>query len=172
MKIETPYYSQFVDIKNPFWMLRACGAICFKMVSETQGAQVGDVIVFCEVAKLAGGYDMQNGWVHDYIIKKAEEIGLSAYRKEGMTEIDELLAFLEKGRPVIASVEKRLLEQIRFHMIVLVGFEKDEFGALTDFYYHEPESTDKEKGKYRKCTREVFLEYWRGKAIFISREEK
>ena len=60
------------------------------------------------------------------------------------------------------SVEKRVLEQTRFHMIVLVGYEND------TFLYHEPESTDKEKGKFHTCTDTQLMDYWRGKAIFIT----
>jgi hypothetical protein len=85
-------------------------------------------------------------------------------------------------------VEKRVLEQKRFHMLVIVGYDR----ALTSqteagdadmvngegtrvvfkFFYHEPESTDKEKGKFRACDEETFLSYWRGKAIFISPKNK
>lgn len=161
MKLSVPYYSQFVDIQDSFWMLRACGAICLKMVAEFYGKEVPDVLTLCNEAKERGGYDMVDGWVHDYLVKKAEELGLSAYRKEGLTTIDEIKMFLEQG-PVIVSVEKRVLEQKRFHMIVVTGIEDDVV------IYHEPESTDKGRGMNRVCTMQTFMEYWRGKAIFIS----
>ena len=163
MKLTVPYYSQFVDIQDPFWMLRACGAVSLKMVAEYNGANVPDLLTLCNEAKDRGGYDMTNGWVHDYLVMKAKELGLHAERKEGMTDVDELIAFLEAGKPVIVSVEKRVLEQTRFHMLVLVGFDDE------GFIYHEPESTDKEKGQYRTCSYDTFMDYWRGKAIFISK---
>lgn len=162
MKLAVPYYSQFVDIQDPFWMLRACGAISLKMVAEWSGKDVPDIVTLCNEAKERGGYDMSNGWVHDYLVTKACELGLHAERKEGLTTLDEIKASLEDGYPVIVSVEKRVLEQTRFHMLVAVGYED---GSII---YHEPESTDKEKGQYRTCTEEVFMNYWRGKAIFIS----
>ena len=179
MKLEVPYYSQFVDIQDPFWMLRACGGLCLKMVAEYHGVEALNILDVCNEAKERGGYDMQNGWVHDYLIKKAEELGLNAYRTE-RTEpiIDEIIASLEAGNPVIVSVEKRVLEQTRFHMVVIVGYEKSEEFELatsyklqptTCFYYHEPESTDKTKGAYRMCDVETFKQYWRGKAIFITK---
>lgn len=163
MKLNIPYYSQFIDIQDPFWMLRACGGISLKMVAEFQGATVPDLLTLCNEAKDRGGYDVENGWIHDYLVMKAKELGLQAKRKEGMTDVDELLAFLESGNPVIVSVEKRVLEQKRFHILVLVGFDGE------GFIYHEPESTDKEKGQYRTCTFDTFMEYWRGKAIFVSK---
>ncbi len=187
MKLAVPYYSQFVDIQDLFWMLRACGAASFKMVAEYHGVTVPDLLTLCNEAKEKGGYDMQNGWVHDYLVTKAQELGLQAYRKEGLTNLDEVIASLDAGNPVIVSVEKRVLEQRRFHLIVLTGFEQsrtdDDFTQtvaenttphsqpLTPnyFYYHEPESTDREKGQYRTCDVETFMKYWRGKAIFISK---
>jgi hypothetical protein len=163
MKLTVQYYSQFVDIQDPFWMLRACGAACLKMVAESNGATVPDLVTLCNEAKDRGGYDMTNGWVHDYLVTKAKELGLQAERKEGLTNVDDIVAALNAGAPVIVSVEKRVLEQTRFHMVVIVGYETG------TFIYHEPESTDKEKGQYRSCSAEAFMNYWRGKAIFVSR---
>lgn len=163
MKLNVPYYSQFIDIQDRFWMLRACGAACLKMVAEYQGKTVIDLLSLCNEAKERGGYDMTNGWIHDYLVTKAQEFGLQAYRKEGLTNLDEIIASLDASNPVIASVEKRVLEQTRFHMIVIVGYEGD------NIFYHEPESTDKEKGQYRTCSKNIFLNYWRGKCIFISK---
>lgn len=179
MKLNVPYYSQFVDVDDKFWMLRACGATCLKMVAEYQGVIVPSIIDLCNEAKERGGYDMVNGWVHSYLVTKAEELGLKAHRSEGMMKIsDEIIASLDAGNPVIVSVEKRVLEQTRFHLIVIVGYEKGEDSESSDnfhlqpancFYYHEPESTTKERGPYHMCEVETFMSYWRGKAIFISK---
>ena len=193
MKLSVPYYSQFVDIQDPFWMLRACGGVCLKMVLEYQlgeSKKVPDILSICNEAKDNGGYDMVNGWVHDYLVNKAQEFDLQAHRSEGLTHItDEIFASLDKGNPVIVSVEKRVLEQTRFHLIVIVGYENDAEETGTNavdrgndsvdmfkikpsayFYYHEPESTDKSRGAYRTCDIETFTNYWRGKAIFISKK--
>lgn len=173
MKLSVPYYSQFIDIQDPFWMLRACGAVSLKMVVEFCGATVPELLTLCNEARERGGYDMYNGWVHDYLVTKAKELGLEAYRKEGLESVDEIIEHLDKGFPVIVSVEKRVLEQTRFHMLVVVGYEKETTNnelPITSYrlFYHEPESTDKEKGQYRFCSQEVFFSYWRGKAIFVS----
>ena len=144
-------------------MLRACGAASMKMVAEFHGKEVPSAVDLCKEARDRGGYDMTNGWVHDYIVMKLNEFGLEASRKEGMDSLDELITSLQAGNPVIVSVEKRVLEQTRFHMLVLVGFDDN------GFIYHEPESTDKERGQFRSCTFDVFMEYWRGKALFASR---
>lgn len=163
MKLPVPYYSQFLDIEDTYWMIRACGATSLKMVLEFHGKSVPDIISLCTEALKEGGYDIANGWIHDYLIQKVKEYGLQAHRMEGLTTAQELKQSLDSGNPVIVSVEKRVLEQKRFHIIVLVGYQDG------IFYYHEPESTDKEKGQYRVCTEAEFSEYWRGKAIFVSK---
>lgn len=167
MKLDVPHYSQFVDIQDPFWILRACGGVALKEVAQYYGKDVPDLLSLCNEAKERAGYHMENGWVHDYLITKAKEFGLNAYRKEGLTTLDEIVAFIKDGKPVIVSVEKRVLEQKRFHLLVLVGYEEQD-GAIRTFYYHESETTDKEKGAYRSCDTATFLDYWRGKALFIS----
>jgi len=163
MKLQVPYYSQYVDITDSFWMLRACGATCLKMIGEFHGKIVPDIVTLCNEAKDRNGYHMANGWVHDYLVTKAKEFGLHAERKEKLITLDEIIASLDRGNPVMVSVEKRVLEQTRFHIVVVVGYEGN------SIFYHEPESTDKEKGKYRTCTQEEFKNYWRGMAIFISK---
>lgn len=168
MKLDVPYYSQFVDIEDPFWMLRGCGACAMKEVFEFYGEVVPDLLTLCKEAQETGGYDMENGWMHAHIVNKAVSYGLKAYRKEGISDVVEILSSLKDGKPVIVSVEKRVLEQTRFHIILLVGFEEHQ-GNVSQFYYHESESTNKEKGKYRSCSKETFLQFFRGKAIFISK---
>lgn len=163
MKLSVPYYSQYLDITDPFWMLRACGAASLKMIAEYHGVLTPDMTSLCVEARDRGGYDMVNGWVHEYLLTKAKELGLQAERKEGLTSIDDIIAAISAGNPVIVSVEKRVLEQTRFHMIVVVGFTEGEF------LYHEPESTDRDRGAYRSCDTDTFMNYWRGKAIFITK---
>jgi len=170
MKIDVPYYSQFVDIVDPYWMLRACGAAAYLMLVESHGLDRRDIVLFCNEAKEKGGYHIENGWVHDYLIEKAKLDGFDAYRKEGIEDLELIANHLQKGNPVIVSVEKRLLEQKRFHVILLVGYEKNEAGRITHLYYHESESTNKEKGQYRMCDAAEFMEYFRGKALFISKK--
>jgi uncharacterized protein YvpB len=163
MKLSVPYYSQFIDIQDPFWMLRACGGVCLKSVAEYKGASMPDLVALCEEAKNREGYHMINGWVHDYIVTRLQEAGLTAFRKEGITSLEEIIDSIQNNNPVIVSVEKRVLEQTRFHLITLIGYDEQE----KVFYYHESESTDKTRGEGRSCTIDVFMNYFRGKAIFV-----
>lgn len=162
MQLPVPYYSQFVDIQDPFWMLRACGMTSLVMVMEYHTQTKQDILSLCKEAQAQGGYHLENGWVHDYLVSKAKECGFEARREEGLDSLAVITQSLDQGFPVIISVEKRVLEQKRFHMIVVVGHEGD------DIIYHDSEATTKEKGMFRRCTKEVLMDYWRGKAIFVT----
>ena len=111
-----------------------------------------------------------------------EKEGLKSWRyknpetKDINTDITPLIENLEKGFPVIVSISKNILEQKKFHLILLVGFEKDESGNVTHFYYHEPEATivssendSKIGGAFRKCDIETFKQSYRGRSIFVSK---
>ena len=108
MKLNVPYYSQFLDIDDSFWMLRACGAVSLAMVAEYEGIVLPDILAFCHEARERGGYHVVNGWVHDYVVLKARELDLLAYRQEGLTGVTEIISALNAGHPVIVSVEKRV----------------------------------------------------------------
>lgn len=161
------------------------------MVAEFEGVKELDLLALCNESKASGGYDMENGWIHDYLVSKAKSYGLEAYRKEGLVDVKEIIASLDAGHPVIVSVEKRVLEQKRFHMLVIVGYESDAENRVIDadsrgsnatsspdtytlpaidyLYYHEPESTNRDRGQFRKVDLTTFMNYWRGKAIFVQK---
>ena len=185
MKLNVPYYSQFLDVNdNPYWMPRACGMTCLKMVLDyhssilqnTRMIKTPSLLEMCEKGKKDGGYG-PSGWFHDYFVKTAKEYGLVSERGEKIGEILGLQKIhdeLKDGRPVIVSVSKYTLGQTKFHMVVLTGYEENdgvEFperkGQLTGFYFNEPESLSKEQGKDLFVDIKSFKHDWRRMAIFF-----
>jgi hypothetical protein len=79
----------------------------------------------------------------------------------------------------MASVAKQTLEQRKYHLIVVVGYkyiladtefqDEDSNRIISHIVYHEPESTDEERGQYRECEARVFFDAFTSKAIFASR---
>lgn len=177
MKLDVPYYSQFLDVNdNPYWMPRACGMVCLKMILDYHGRKTPPLLEMCEKGKRDGGYG-PSGWFHDYFVKTAKEYGLDSERGEKIGEILGLQKIhdeLKDGRPVIVSVSKYTLGQTKFHMVVLTGYEENdgiEFperkGQLTGFYFNEPESLSKEQGKDLFVDIKSFKHDWRRMAIFF-----
>lgn len=182
MKLEVPYYSQFVDVKDHNWNIRSCSGACVAMALEYLTGKKIDILEFMKEASRAGGYDIVNGMSHDYLIYFFEKEGLKSWRykneetKDRLQSIEPLIENLRNKNPVIVSVSKFVLEQKKFHLITLVGFEENKNGEVTDFYYHEPEASvsdmqndDMVGGSFRKCDVETFKQYWRGRAVFIEK---
>jgi hypothetical protein len=177
VKLDVPYHSQFLEVNDEFWNIRSCGGACIKMVldyynTKTNNIESPSIVDLMKIAKATGGYDMSNGFIHDWAVKYFVSMGLTSHRKEGLSNFNEVEESLDEGNPVIVSIIKRTLEQTKFHLILVVGYEYnlDENGnkLATKVIYHEPESTNDEKGAYRRCDIQLFLESWRGKAIFTS----
>lgn len=182
MKLNVPYHSQFLEVEDFHWNIRSCSGACTAMALEYLTGRKIDILEFMKEAERFGGYDKINGMGHDYVINFLEKEGLKAWRyknilkRDTLDTVDSVVEELEKGNPVIVSINKYILEQKKFHLILLIGLEKDEDGNATHFYYHEPEATvisvedDKNVGGANRCVDiETFKKCWRGKAIFVSK---
>lgn len=182
MKLSVPYYSQYLEVKDSDWNIRSCSGSCVAMAVEFLSGKKVDILEYMQTAEKEGGYDKINGASHDYIISFFEKAGLKSWRykntetKDILMDTKPLIESLENGNPVIVSVNKIILEQKKFHLILLVGFEKNEEGEITHFYYHEPEATvasvennSTVGGSFRKCDIYVFRNFYRGRAIFVSK---
>ncbi len=189
MKLNIPYYSQFLDVHDEYWMPRACGMACLKMVldfylpapqsnatRQTGGKQTPPLLEMCQTGEKEGGYS-KHGWFHEYFLKVARRYGLNAERGEKIGEIMGLQKIhdeLKANHPVIVSVSKHTLGQTKFHMVVLTGYEEntesefpDRRDQLTGFYFNEPEALSLEQGKDLFVDIKTFARDWRKMAIFI-----
>ena len=207
-KLEVPYHSQFLEVSDSFWNIRSCGGACIKMCLDyfyniQEKGKVSNNISILEIMKLAkesGGYDVNNGFVHDFALNYFKENNLESYRKEvskkSILETEEnyikrvelekenifnkIVENVDNNNPVIVSIIKNILEQTKYHLILVVGYKyileenssASKAGAenkkITHIIYHEPESTDPSCGAFRECGLGVFEKSWRGKAIFVS----
>jgi uncharacterized protein YvpB len=167
MKLLVPYYSQFADVEDRYWMPRACLPSCLKMVldyhNKTNTPSINDLI---KKGEADGGYG-KSGWFHDSIVNLAKEYGLDAHREENILGIESLKNSLDKNNPIIVSVTKFILGQTKFHTIVLTGYE-EVGGEVSGFYFHDPESTSIERHRESQFVNiETFNKEWRKMAIFI-----
>lgn len=182
MKLNVPYYSQFLEVKDYEWNIRSCTGACTAMVLEFLTGKKLDILAFMKKAEQDGGYSRLNGMSHDYLISFFESEGLKSWRyknpetKDILDTIDPIIESLREGNPVIVSINKFILEQKKFHTILLIGYEENEHGEVTHFYYHEPEATVAKVegdsavgGEGRKCDIETLKKFWRGRAVFVQK---
>lgn len=175
VKLNVPYHSQFLEVEDYFWNIRSCGGTCIKMCLDyyhqfdNKIDNSSSILFIMNDAFNNGGYDAQHGFVHNFAVEYFKNHGLESNRLEGLESFDIIKDNLDNGNPVIVSIIKRTLEQEKFHLILIVGYEYDESSnAVLNVIYHEPESTDPSRGAYRVCDTDTFLKSWRGKAIFVS----
>ncbi|MFH1402553.1 MAG: C39 family peptidase [Patescibacteria group bacterium] len=188
MKLDIPYYSQQRDVADEFWQVRACGILCLKMVVDFYGVRTLSPDEFLKLALAKGAYHNPNGWLHNKQIEIAADFGLMAFRKEfGRVSAKNLIGredafsancrageglnylrnFLEQERPVIVSVAKKFKYPDKFHQVVLTGFENNEAGEITGFYYNDSDYQNETRGKNLFVSIKLFKQYWRGMAIFV-----
>lgn len=182
MKLDILYHSQYLEVQDSVWNIRSCSGTCVAMALEFLTGKKIDILEYMQTAEREGGYHKIDGASHDYIISYFEKEGLKSWRyknpetKDINMDIAPLVESLENGNPVIVSINKIILDQKKFHLILLIGLEKNEKGEVTHFYYHEPEATvvsvennPSVGGANRCCDIETFKSGYRGRAIFVSK---
>lgn len=182
MKLNVPYHSQFLEVKDYEWNVRSCTGACAAMTLEYLVGKKLDILLFMKTAEQEGGYSRLNGMSHDYLISFFTKEGLKSWRyqndatKDILDTVDPIVESLRKGNPVIVSINKFILEQKKFHTLLIIGFEEDDAGNATHFYYHEPEATIAHVpgdpavgGEGRCCDIETFKKSWRGRAVFVEK---
>jgi len=166
MKLDVPYYSQFLDVENKEWMPRACAPAALAMILAYHNVQKGSLMDLVREGLAKKPYNPATGWYHDTLVEIAKDHGLQANRAEKMEDGSRLVESLRASNPVIVSAIKYILDQTKFHMVVLTGFEEKD-GTIVGFYYHDPESASRERGQHLFVRRETFLREWRKMAIFV-----
>lgn len=179
IKLDVPYHSQYLKVKDYEWNIRSCMGACVAMTLEYLTGRNLDILAFMKKAEDEGGYSRLNGMNHDYVISFFKNNGLDSWRyennetKDVLGTIDPIIESLRNSNPVIVSITKFVLEQKKFHTVLIIGFIENERGKVTHLYYHEPEATVARVsgdpmvgGVERCCDVETFKNSWRGRAIF------
>jgi len=167
MRLEIPYFSQYLDVSDPYWSERSCAIACVAMVLKTS-APIDRLVKECAEKY---GYNPELGWTHAEIVSLFADHSVRAERKEFKREgkfddgVREIVASLDAGHPVMISTIKNWSEEKKFHVVLFVGYEK-EGEKITGFYYHDPAFREKKEGENRFVPFEIFEKHWRRLAIF------
>ena len=173
MKLDVPYYSQYLDVTDSFWSPRACGFCCIKMVATFHSKDIPDIVEIANLAKSEGGYS-EHGIIHDWSVGYFQKLGLNSNRVEKMNGektnegISKIVDSLKNNCPVIVSVARERDGKKAFHQIVLTGFE-EENNEVSGFYMNDSASSLQGVGKDIFVPILDFLKEWRGMAIFVSK---
>ncbi len=173
MKLEVPYYSQYLDVQDENRKPRACAITCLKMVLDFYAAPTKTVDELFVEGQSIGGMT-EKGWKQDAIVILLHNYGVAAYREEFRSNDEDfsvkllelgkkkIIDSLVSGNPVGISVFSKNGAP---HLVVFTGVEM-ESGVPLGFYYNDPEAHTIEEGRSLFMSTEEFEKGWRRFAIF------
>ena len=106
-KLNVPYYSQRLNVKDPYWRPRSCGIAALKMAMDflnkspktkfrRRTSKLDDLI---KEGVSYGGYSKEHGWYHDGLLKIAKNHGFrKSFRKEWSLQIQNPKSKIEKTK--------------------------------------------------------------------------
>lgn len=190
--LDIPYHSQNENAVLREWHDRSCAIACVKMILDSFTDE--DISMFDLIHEgLAINAHTEHGWSHDGIVRilrnhrvlaysqefksvkiNVTESGVSFSKSEHQDELREngilkMLEEIQKGNPVICSVEAGFSDNKTSHTILIKGFRID--GENRSFIYHDPDSRNGEIKDNIEVEIERFLKYWKGLSIFVNKVE-
>jgi len=132
-----------------WWVTRACGMVCVKMVVEALGGTKRPVMDWVRrglnkkgylIEQDAFGDWVEKGWLHNSMAEMIEEEGFKAHPRE--VGLNDIAIQVRHARLVIASVSFEIgtdlpITQRGGHLVVVTGVETDD-GKLTSLRVHNP----------------------------------
>jgi hypothetical protein len=133
------------------WAMRSCGVVCVKMaVDGLTGAESGPVMDWVRDGLALDGYlaeqradrRVEIGWKHAALAQLAADRGCEAALAQRLT-LDDLAAYLEAGKIVIASVSSEIGEGVPItrrngHLVVVYGVALGVGGEVEAAILHNP----------------------------------
>ena len=175
MKLDIPYYSQHRDAKDPYWKERSCGIVALYMLLAYAKKAPEDIDTLLKEGLEKGGFG-RSGWIHQKLVELAESHGVLLARKEYKSDnkdeharlfnvaVAEFVRSLESSAPVMVSAIKNFSEKDKFHLVILIGFERGA-NSILGFYYHDPDASDETDGAYKFVPFDLFKKHFRRLAI-------
>jgi hypothetical protein len=178
MKLDVPYYSQHLDIKDKKWRNHSCPIVCLGMVFDYFHTNKDAKVGFSSLDDLLHeGFELRGmseyGWTHDALVLIAHNHGLAGYKEEFRSlfpdiedslidyAVEKITKELHAEHPVIVSVMRKWEKNSTFHTVVLTGATEE------GFYYNDPDSYSSKEGKDLFVPLKLFLDRWRGLAVFL-----
>jgi hypothetical protein len=133
-----------------YWVDRACGIACVKMVVEGLGGPQRLMMEWIEgglerkgylVTKDANGNPVERGWVHRALAELINACGFQATTRQASME--EIARLVDSGQIVIASVSYELGREGTIthqggHLVVVTGADVNDEGEVGCFYINNP----------------------------------
>lgn len=192
--LPVPFVSQYSLPRDKDGLSRACGIACLKMIIDFRAEEptrLDDLLQESEL--VSGAYIPGIGWAHASLAIILRNHNIGAYPQEFRSVykdivhrttlpspyeslhiergIRKIAGKIKEGKPAIISgikgwneADKSRLDKI--HLMVFMGFEKNDKEEIQGFYFHDPDD-EKSPGSDKYIDINVFRKLWRKFAIFI-----
>ncbi len=133
-----------------YWVDRACGIACVKMVVEGLGGPQRQMMEWIRdglgqngylVTEDANGNPVERGWVHRALADLISASGFQASARAA--SLEEIVELLDGAQIAIASVSYELGKDAPItrqggHLVVITGADVTDEGKIDSFYIHNP----------------------------------
>lgn len=159
---------------------KICGIMCVAMILKTYEKDFGTLQELVDQSKDFNAYIPGVGWDHRGLVRVLEAYDVKAERREFKTQTEpgiwkrnqnfekELKEILDQNQVIIISVDTGFSTNlISTHLIILHGYETDDFRNTTSWLISDPSS---EVHQQKEVSAEYFERYFRGLGIVVSVE--
>lgn len=160
-----------------YWVDRACGIACVKMVVEALGGPRRRMMEWIQDALGRNGYlvtanadgsPVERGWVHRVLAELISASGFPASSRPA--SLAEIAGFLRAGQLVIASVSYELGKDAPItlqsgHLVVVTSADVNCAGAVDCFYINNPSGRLAKYQENARIDAERFAQAYSGRVI-------
>lgn len=164
-----------------YWVDRACGIACVKMVVEGLGGPRRPMMEWIQdglgrngylVTPDANGHPLERGWVHRALAEQISACGFQASARPA--SLEEMVGFLGSGQALIASVSYELGKDAPVtrqggHLVVVTGADLTGQGQAGCFYIHNPSGRSAAYRANARIEARRFAQAFSGRVILAGR---
>lgn len=185
-KLDVKYISQYNNGLESEIQKSACGLACLEMIFGFLG-KGESVEKLNEEREFLKGRLPEYGSSHQMLVILLRNHGVLSYPQEFRADSDlesktpatfekdfisyglqKICSKIDQGLPTIVSVWKNFSEVGKFHLVLVVGYEKNESGEIENLIVNDPDASVEDEG-VKVVSASRFVESFRKFAIFLEK---
>lgn len=162
-----------------YWVDRACGIACIKMVVEGFGGPQRPMMEWIQDALERDGYMVkadangnlvERGWLHRVLAELINAAGFQAFSQPA--SIEDIAGYLDNGQVIIASVSYELGKDASIthkggHLVVVIGVDITDEGEVDNIYIHNPSGRLEQYQANARIEADRFSQAYSGRVILV-----
>lgn len=162
------YQTYNTSITDYTMRVTSCGIACVSMILGFYNKMISPEQILLD-GHATGGYT-EHGWLHGHLIDVLAQHGVTYERHEyaSITKgCSAIVASISAGSPVMVSTLKTYMDEVSFHLILIVGILFSEDEQVIGFCYLDPADYHSSP-RIKHMSRAQFVGSWRRIAFIKS----